>query len=160
MKFYTGVGSRKTPKFILDVMNQLAIKLNSAGWTLRSGGAIGADTAFEKGVLIEGLMEIYHANSANKAAVDIAKRFHPAWGACSPYARKLHARNAFQILGSNLNQPSKFLVCWTPDRCINHKTRSIKTGGTGTAISIAEAYGVEIFNLANTDHFDRIRKSL
>lgn len=160
MKFYTGVGSRKTPGSILFIMTQLAVRLCQSGWTLRSGGADGADTAFEKGVIVEGRMEIYHANSATKAAVDIAKRFHPNWGACKPYVRKLHARNSFQVLGSHLNAPSKFLVCWTPDGVTNHSDRSILTGGTGTAISIAEHYGTKIYNLANENHFGRIQNFL
>jgi hypothetical protein len=160
MKFYTGIGSRKTPKSILAVMTKLSGKLSKTGWTLRSGGADGADSAFEKGVIVEGLMEIYHPNSATKAAVDIAKQFHPNWGACKPFVRKLHARNSFQVLGSALDSPSKFLVCWTPDAAYNHNSRSIETGGTGTAISIADHYGIEIFNLANKFHLKRVRNFL
>ena len=160
MKIYTGVGSRKTPNVILAVMTKLAVKLNSNGWILRSGGADGADSAFGKGVLVEGLMEIYYSKHATKAAADVAKKFHPAWGACKPFVRRLHARNAFQVLGWDLNQPAKFLVCWTQDGCLCHKDRSIQTGGTGTAISIAEAYNIPIFNLSNSDHLNRVQKFL
>jgi hypothetical protein len=157
-KFYTGVGSRKTPVAILKIMGQLATKLNSDGWVLRSGGADGADTAFEKGNSIVGIISvIYRARDATPAAMAIAAKFHPAWDRCSDFARRLHGRNAFQVLGDNLNSPSRFLVCWTPDGAASHKERSIQTGGTGTAISIADHYGVEIFNLARPDHLDRIK---
>lgn len=153
-KFYTGVGSRKTPANILAIMQKLAQKLALDGWILRSGGAKGADSAFEFGAAE--FKNIYYANDANQASMDIAAKFHPAWDRCSIYVKKLHGRNSFQVLGSNLDIPSAFLVCWTQDACTHHASRSYSTGGTGTAISIAESYGVKIFNLANPVHLERI----
>jgi predicted Rossmann fold nucleotide-binding protein DprA/Smf involved in DNA uptake len=50
MKYYTGIGSRETPEDILEFMKEIASKLESLGWILRSGGAPGADLAFENGV--------------------------------------------------------------------------------------------------------------
>jgi len=155
--FYTGVGSRKTPKAILEIMKALAAKLESAGWILRSGGADGADSAFESGTKHA---MVYYANQATPASMAIAAKFHPAWNRCSDFARRLHGRNSFQVLGKTLDRPSKFLVCWTEDACISHQTRTISTGGTGTAISIADNYGVQIFNLANSDHLNRIKSFL
>lgn len=49
MKTYTGIGSRETPYEIQDLMKRIAFKLAENGWLLRSGGAEGADTAFENG---------------------------------------------------------------------------------------------------------------
>lgn len=148
-KFYTGVGSRETPFDILSHMTMIAQRLQHE-YILRSGGAQGADSAFEDGA--KDNKEIFYASDATTEAMEIAKKFHPAWNRCSAYARKLHGRNAFQVLGRSLDTPSKFLICWTPDGCVSHKTRSINTGGTGTAISIAEAYGVKIFNLKLIEH--------
>ena len=153
--FYTGVGSRKTPKDILELMVRIGMKAAQNGYTLRSGGADGADKAFEHGCdLVKGPKEIYYANQATEEAMAMAALYHPAWGACSPYARKLHGRNAFQILGINLNKPSHHFICWTPDGCITHSQRTRQTGGTGTAISIANNYGISICNLAIVDHRD------
>lgn len=159
-KFYTGVGARKTPAKILVLMKRIAEKLSSDGWILRSGGAVGADSAFEAGVVDEGRAQIFLAKHANKEAAAIAEKFHPAWNKCSEYVKKLHARNAFQVLGADLKTPSSFLICWTPDGAVNHSERSIRTGGTGTAISIASAYGIKIFNLARPDHLARVKKFL
>jgi hypothetical protein len=156
-KFYTGVGSRKTPKNILRIMVKLAERLSTEHWILRSGGAKGADSAFEAG---SAFSEIYYANNATQAAMEIARKFHPAWNKCSDYAKRLHGRNAFQVLGKNLNRPSDMLICWTPDGAYRHSMRSIRTGGTGTAISIADSYSVNIFNLANSDHLLRIKNYL
>jgi hypothetical protein len=139
-------------------MKSLAQRLAQMGYSLRSGGAVGADRAFESGA--GDRKWVFLSNSATEESMAIAKKFHPAWDRCSKFARLLHGRNSFQVLGSHLDTPSKFMVCWTPGGEISHKERSIKTGGTGTAISIADHYGVKIFNLARPDHLERINAFL
>ena len=153
-KYYTGVGSRNTPPGILKLMEDIARHLQREGYTLRSGGAGGADTAFETGAGLD--KEIFYAKDATPAAMEMAGRFHPAWNALrrdgtpvvSDYAKKLHGRNSFQVLGRNLQIPSRFLICWTQDGCKRHVDRTQDTGGTGTAISIADANNVHVYNLA------------
>jgi len=49
MKYYTGVGSREIPNEIIALMKRVSSKLSKSGWVLRSGGAVGADSAFESG---------------------------------------------------------------------------------------------------------------
>lgn len=156
---YTGVGARKTPDEILNLMAKAAEKLAGLGWKLRSGGADGADKAFENGARhAKGEFFSYRPRHSTPAAEKLAGSLHPAWNKCSGYVRKLHGRNAFQVLGPNLDMPSAMLICWTPDGCINHESRSIKTGGTGTAISIASKNNVPVFNLARKDHRARVIK--
>jgi predicted Rossmann fold nucleotide-binding protein DprA/Smf involved in DNA uptake len=48
-KIFTGIGSRKTPPEILAQIEKIAEIAAASGWTLRSGGAEGADTAFFAG---------------------------------------------------------------------------------------------------------------
>jgi len=152
--FYTGVGSRKTPVSILKLMTRFAQCQYDQGYTLRSGGAKGADQAFERGA--QGDADIFYANEATEEAMDLARRFHPGWDRLSDYAKRLHGRNAFQVLGPRLNEPSEFLICWTPDGCITHQSRSWNTGGTGTAISIADKYEVPVLNLKNPSTYNQI----
>ena len=147
---YTGVGSRDTPKHILDIMTLIAINMESKGNTLRSGGAVGADRAFEAGA--RSLKQIFVAAQATDRAMQIAGELHPVWHRCSMFAKRLHGRNAFQILGPHLDSPSEMLICWTPDGCTSHAQRTIKTGGTGTAISIADKFGVPIYNMYHLNH--------
>jgi len=148
-KYYTGVGSRSTPSEILDLMKNIAIKLSNENWILRSGGAIGADNAFEKGVdSVNGKKEIYFAKHANQKAIDLAATIHPAWNKCTDYVKKLHARNCFQVLGYNLNIPSKILICWTKD--------GKDIGGTRTAIVLARKNKIRVLNLALAIDFDTI----
>jgi hypothetical protein len=152
---YTGIGSRKTPLEILELMEKIAEKLDNDGYILRSGGADGADTAFE---CRTNRKEIFVAAHCTKESMAIAAQFHPAWNRCKLFARKLHGRNSFQVLGADLKTPSKFVICWTQDGAISHSERSIRTGGTGTAISIASHYGVPVFNLRRPDHLERLQK--
>ena len=147
--FYTGVGARKTPNDIRALMYGIAIKMASFGYTLRSGGADGADSAFEQGTANK---QIFYAKDCTPEAMAISAQFHPAWHKCSDFAKKLHGRNAFQILGPQLNDPSQYCICWTPDGATTHRERCYQTGGTGTAISIADAYNVLVVNLAVPSH--------
>jgi hypothetical protein len=149
MKFYAGIGSRETPTNVLNLMSALAKKLDSEGWTLRSGGAKGADTAFASGARAK---TIFLADSANAQAIELASQFHPNWAACSDYARKLHARNMFIILGPNLDVPVSFICCWTPGGKIS--------GGTGQALRAADHYGIEVRNLADPSTYDRAKEWL
>lgn len=156
MKFYTGIGARKTPSEILAIMTAFAKKMSEKNFILRSGGAEGADQAFEKGA--GKLKEIYLSKDATKESKALAKKFHPAWNVCDDFTKNLHGRSSFQVLGKDLNTPSNFVVCWTPDGCISHDERSISTGGTGTAISIASDSLVPVFNLIRQPHLKRILK--
>lgn len=157
---YTGIGSRETPTSVLGEMQVLAAALAQAGYTLRSGGADGADMAFEQGARTAPStpMEIYlpwpgfngstsPLNRVERRALEVARRLHPAWDRLSQGAQKLHGRNCYQVLGFSLNVLSQFVVCWTADGCESHRTRSTRTGGTGTAIVLAEQHGVPVFNL-------------
>ncbi len=158
-KFYTGVGARKTPMEMLKEMQVIASILAEANFTLRSGGAAGADTAFESGCQkCNGSCNIFlpwrmfQRNKSNligssPEAYQLAAKVHPAWHRCSAVARQFHARNAHQVLGQDLKTPSKFLICWTKD--------GEHVGGTRTAIVLAIEYDIPVFNLAlNQDRKD------
>lgn len=153
MKFYTGVGSRSTPKDILLLMHKIAIHLADKEYVLRSGGADGADyDGFEKGCdSISGAKEIYlpwegfNENDSplykiTKPMLEMAQNVHPAWSKLRQGARKLHARNCAQVLGYDLQTPSEFLICWTEG--------GAKIGGTRTAIILAENHSIPVYNLA------------
>lgn len=172
LKFYTGIGSRSTPKEILELMAKIASKLEELGWTLRSGGAGGADLAFESGV--KTLKEVYlpwkgfngsdsDLYNISSRALHIASENHPNWtwlSANKPSVCKLMARNVYQVQGYNLDKNSSFVICWTEDGCERDEDRTAKTGGTGLAISVASKLGIPVFNLANEESLKRVMKLL
>jgi hypothetical protein len=173
-KIYLGCGSRETPEDIKELMRWAANKLFHRGYTLRSGGAPGADQSFEQGLcladpnrsLIQHRSEIYlpwkkfeESNrswiipkryEAQQEAYEIAERFHPSWKFLKHGAKMLHARNVHQILGNDVTNPvlSDFVICWTKD----FKGQ----GGTGQAIRIADHYKVPVYDLANDDNYDYV----
>ena len=68
--YYAGVGSRETPQDVLKIMWKIGKHLADKGYTLRSGGARGADAAFENGCdSVMGSKEIFYANN-NKGTLD------------------------------------------------------------------------------------------
>lgn len=156
MKYYTGIGSRNTPEDIGSLMEDIAKMLDQKGYTLRSGGANGADTFFEQGAKhkdiflpwkgFNGNQSQLYANSDNQATL-LAEKHHPVWDKLPRPVRKLMERNVYQILGRDLKTPTSFVVCWTPDGCQSGKTRTWKTGGTGLAISLASSMDIPVFNL-------------
>jgi hypothetical protein len=149
-------------------MTNIAIALRKRGYGLRSGGAIGADQAFEQGAGAE--KQIFVPKHGYKgypllwpipeAAYEIAKTHHPAWAYLDDFTQALMARNCQQILGPELNDPSAFVICWTPDGAEGAFARTRETGGTGLAISVASVYGVPVFNLANVASYKRILTGL
>ncbi len=155
---YTGIGSRSTPQNVIFQMEDLSKYLCGCGWVLRSGGAKGADQAFERGADAAcRRKEIFlPSGEIPDQAYEIAAQHHPAWGGLPPYVKKLHARNVQQILGQNLELPSKFVICWTPDGAETKTTK--ETGGTGQAIRVANTYNVPVYNLANEGRFDDVKE--
>jgi hypothetical protein len=162
--YYTGVGSRQTPSEVLKVMQELAKYLAKRGLVLRSGAANGADTAFEEGCdsidphrkqifvpwkgfngragFETGVVLRIDPECQTKAA-EIASHIHPAWERLSQGAKTLHTRNVYQVLGPDVQTPSRFLVCWAPVG----KNEEPK-GGTRTAVMIARQAGIRTYNLA------------
>ncbi len=149
MKYYAGIGTRKTPVDICKRMTIMARGLEAKGYILRSGGADGADIAFEQGVVDPSHKEIFlphlKFNGSTSTllpipeAFDIAARFHPWWDHLTPEFKRFHARNVHQVLGMDLKTPSEFVICWTID--------GKASGGTGQAMRIANHYGIQIKNL-------------
>lgn len=161
-KIYCGIGSRQTPPHILDTMESIAGDLATLNCTLRSGGAIGADSAFMNGCIQNnGKMEIFlpwatyndwntrldrkcYSTETSDDAIQIAEYFHPAWDRCSSGAKKMHARNSNIVGGKKFNTIADFVVCWTKD--------GKATGGTGLALRIADHLEIPVFNLYFNSH--------
>jgi len=164
MNYYTGIGSRETPIPILKLFTQVGKYLANKNYILRSGHAEGADSAFEYGcTMVSGQKEIYlpwkgFGGSDSSLIVEDPKAFqmgeqhHPYWNNLSQGARKLQARNCHQLLGWDLNTPSKFAICWTK----NGKG----SGGTGQGLRIAKAYNIPIFDAGCWSNIEDVRKEL
>lgn len=148
--YYAGVGSRKTVEDILKFMENLGEKFARLGFVLRSGGAEGADTAFEVGCdRACGQKEIFlpwkkfNKNLSSlckptKEAFELASQTHPVWDTLSYGSKCLHARNCHQILGTDLKSPVAFTVYWSAVE---------DQGGTQQAVRLSRKYDIPCFNL-------------
>lgn len=152
---YAGIGSRETPKHILDMMSDIATLLAIDGHICNTGAALGADQAFANGAnKVRGAIELalpwngyeqswintlHNANitifnsSIHITAAESVKKFHPYASKLSYGAFKLHARNYLILEGCG------FVICWTVD--------GKASGGTGQGIRIAESLGIHVYNL-------------
>lgn len=165
--YWTGVGARYLKSWYqhrLLTRIAYAISTNNQKSVLRSGKASGSDTAFQLGVeLCEGEAEIYipwklfeNEEVSNKydislssldsklvnEAWDLVKQVHPYPSSLSPGAIKLHTRNVFQVLGKDLNTPSRFLLA-----CAENDYDGNLLGGTNTAWQVAKLFNVPHKNL-------------
>ncbi|MDX9668702.1 hypothetical protein [Pseudomonas sp. P8_250] len=175
--YYAGIGSRDTPEDIGVIMTKLAIELESLGWCLRSGGARGADTFFERGVSDPTNKQIFLHKEVTKThvhnpvegiynasrckdwdwAMQLASEVHPKWHKCNKDAQGLHARNVYQVLGTGSPKlsTSNMVICWAiPD------IHGVPEGGTRTAWKVAERYNISRYNLAVRADRERITKWL
>ena len=141
--FFTGVGSRKTPKNILELMELIGYTIAVySDKILVSGGAIGADSAFETGAKEGGgRTKIFYAKDCTKEAQELSKSFlnESHWNNLNDYQRKLMGRNSQQVLGRHLNSRTSFVICWTPE--------GKSVGGTKIAINLALSKGIPVYNL-------------
>lgn len=176
MDAYTGVGSRKMVGELSYKARDVARALSDTCYTLITGDCPeGGDAVFwEYGdshsrarfgpvgrySYQDDVKVIVKETPAYSLAYRIAEYTHPAWRWLPEWMRELHTRNVFQVLGSRAAEPTEFMVCWTPDGAERSSETSKKTGGTGTAIRIADAFGVPVFNLQREDTIQRLEEYL
>lgn len=185
MPYYTGIGARKTPPDILKVMETLAWHLAAKGWTLRSGGAGGADSAFEKGVIrYTQDQDIYptakHANiyipwRSFKDIDPLHKDMYVYSDIVDKHVRMnaevtasmIHpnwdacSRGAKALHTRNIFQVLGHWQVEKPSRflvCWAPISGDSITGGTRSAVELAKSKGVEVFNLVREEDYNRISK--
>lgn len=148
-----GIGSRETPKRILNLMVDIGKFCNELKIPIYSGHADGADWAFELGAQESCITFLpwdgFNNHLSSKATqivvkpteelIKITKEFHPKPEALSSGSLNLMCRNACQVLGLDLKSPVDLVICWTKD--------GRASGGTGQALRIAEAHSIQIINL-------------
>ena len=165
MLYYTGIGSRETPRDFCKIFARCARYLQKQGVVLRSGAAEGADEAFESGAgklkeiylpwknFNENRSKLVLEDMENKdEAIELAKKFHPNWNSLTNGAKSLQARNSYQVFGKDLNTPSMFVVCWTK--------KGFGVGGTGQALRIARENNIPVFDAGVFDDAEEMEDAL
>lgn len=157
---YVGVGSRKTPRDVLQLMRRISEQGMADEHVLRTGDAAGADLAFRESTMRKvvfgahkfwfGTREMtYEGASWDKADAilhQIMDAKHYQNVKFKDYVHRLHMRNTFQVLGVNHTSPAKLLICWTPG--------GEMVGGTRTAILCAMLNEIPVYNLGDQHVYD------
>lgn len=163
MRSYAGVGARATPSNILSIMegvgvcNALGKNKNNQVLQLRSGGAQGADSAFEKGCdSINGPKQIFRPqDKIPKWCYEMVTEYctEAPLSRMKPFVQNLLARNMMQILGPNGDDPVKYVMLWVPgpDACASGM------GGTRYAARCAADHNIPILNLYNNELRRRVK---
>ncbi len=169
MKYYAGIGSRETPTNVMNLMRKIGADMAEKGYCLRSGGARGADKAFEDGCdIVQGAKQIIipyetfngyeHDGQSVIAGKSIMAYYEKAWGIASTlvsnfeeqkeFTQEAHTRNVMQVLGRRLDKPVDMVICY----CIMKNGKP--TGGTRTAYKLAKRKGIEVWNLYEPKDYD------
>ncbi|TDX52340.1 PolC-type DNA polymerase III [Orenia marismortui] len=156
-KFYVGIGENNPPQEITELMSKIAQKLEEEGYILRSNSSGIISKSFETGVNNSKNKELYLPSQSFEYTLDFIDKFNLK-DIDVEKNKDLLARIPYQILGIDLCTPCDFLICWTNDGCISHQENNLKTGITAQAISIANYYGIPVFNLEKEEHKKRLIK--
>ena len=172
---YAGVGSRRTPPDVLDSMSDIAQTLGDAGTALSTGGADGADKAFETGALRtdapitvhtpwpgyngyrpgrdpETHIDIVHPTSTERLEgrtyADLAREHHPYWQRCSRGARALFVRNVSILAGAFDDDGRPLPVRAVIAYTPNGLPVGREAGGTGHTLRTAASLDIPCVNLS------------
>lgn len=170
---YTGVGSRTAPHIICEIATQFA---RTKREIMRSGAAERMDAAFEAGAANteiylpwKGFMQhrtgIYeYTEEQIQFAEYLVWKVYPVLVQNKTHM-ELFRRNVFQCVGQASciedADPSKFLLCWTPDGCVDMASYKWgETGGTGVAIMVAREFDIPVFNMRRKEHMKMVLNHL
>lgn len=143
---YAGIGSKSVDSGTFQVFKEMAEEAASAGYILRTGSALGVDTAFLIGCReMLGHEEVFKRKDCTHEALEYAQKLlgEECWEVCDEFTRNVHGRNCMIILGKDLQTPVKFVLCWTPNAEL--------TEGTRTAVLTAQAEKIPVYNFADLE---------
>ena len=155
MKYYAGIGSRETPPEVLERMEKIGGFLARKGYTLRSGGARGADTAFERGAdFAKGPKEVWNPRDENifPHLWATEKASATCWEfpleRMKSFTIQLITRNMYQIFGDDEKdlKPVDFVIYYSP---ADPSQKGRESGGTRYAVRAALEENIPCFNLRN-----------
>lgn len=170
---YAGIGSRETPDEIQREMTAIAAALEKHGLILGSGGADGADLAFEVGVSDPAMKHIFlpwqgfngsdsshypRDRAIDRKAHELASLHHPGWHVMVAKANATgqdektvraakKARASMKLHARNGYQILGDDLNTPVPFVLCWTVDGGPTGGTGQAIRIAEDRGIPVFNL-------------
>ncbi len=178
VKIVTMVGSRKVEPHQRDVMLELGKGFCEQGCEYRSGLAGGNDLASYIGykhgenydpalvsnyVVKHRFFHDEYAKGTTKALSDftpklietarkLAEEARGSWHGLDDWGIDLHTRNAFQVLGDDLESPSDLIVLGSEPIGKSEDYSKVK-GGTNTAFRIAKKFNIPHLNVFTKEDY-------
>ena len=182
----TGIGSRETPQSEMDLLTRIAAAAEKRGMRGRSGGAGGADLAFERGFTDPKNIDVivpwkgFLPKGMTQRDVDaFLGRPRPASGPGAPvmlpWAKRQEAEEkashyhpawhkcspgAKSLHTRNIPQVVGLELDRPADLVVAWTIDGKATGGTGQAIRMAQDIGVPVANLKNPDEKKAVMQAL
>lgn len=169
MKYYTGIGSRNISGEERELIFNIAVKMSEEGYTLRSGGAEGSDTAFEEGCLsVSGELEVYRPTRSpnmkgyhlvpndlqfNYAKTRLSIDIIPWFSYMKPYSQRIHSRNFYQVVG--FDNVCSHVTIYASDE----DEEGVK-GGTRTAVMVSRSLKIPTYNLRIPEQRNTLLKKI
>jgi len=159
---YAGAGLDRTPPAVSESARVRARALAGSGWTLRTGAHLGLESALEAGALEgggslvitlpwEGFNGHLAGISADRfgmygVANRTAAKYCPGWEHLPSAQRRVLVTTLFQLLGRNLRDPAKFLLCWAKPLRYSPSGEIVDAPGhVGLAVRLARAHDIPVY---------------
>lgn len=156
-KPYAVVGNREFPTDLMPKLTSIVKKLDSLGYTARTGSMKGLDICVEE-LTSNVELQLPWKNFNDKESKNtfsspeilaLAKSFQPGFDELSLPIKGFLAKNVRVLLGSKGISRAIFLLCHSEDGVDSARHVSSRTASVGHAIKIADKFNIPVFNLKN-----------
>ena len=156
-KPYAVVGNRDFPMELMPRLTSIIKKLDSLGYTARTGSMKGLDTSVED-LTTNVELQLPWKNFNDKESkttfsspeiISIAKYFQPGFDELKLPIKGFLAKNVRVLLGSKGISRAIFLLCHSEDGVETARQVTSRTASVGHAIKVADKFNIPVFNLQN-----------
>ncbi len=156
-KPYAVVGNKEFPTDLIPKLTSIVKKLDSLGYTARTGSMKGLDVCVEE-ITTNVELQLPWKNFNNKESKNtysspeilaIAKSLQPGFDELALPIKGFLAKNVRVLLGGKGISRAIFLLCHSEDGADSARQVTSRTASVGHAIKVADKFNIPVFNLKN-----------
>lgn len=156
-KPYAVVGNKEFPTDLIPKLTSIVKKLDSLGYTARTGSMNGLDVCVEE-LTTNVELQLPWKNFNNKESKNtysspeilaIAKSLQPGFDELALPIKGFLAKNVRVLLGGKGISRAIFLLCHSEDGADSARQVTSRTASVGHAIKVADKFNIPVFNLKN-----------
>lgn len=158
-KPYAVVGNKEFPTDLIPKLTSIVKKLDSLGYTARTGSMKGLDVLVEE-MTTNVELQLPWKNFNDKESKNtfsspeilaIAKSLQPGFDDLALPIKGFLAKNVRVLLGSKGISRAVFLLCHSEDGVDTARQVTSRTASAGHAIKVADKFNIPVFNLKNAN---------